>query len=329
LQEDEGMSRRLITVTLLASVLLPALAIMPATAVAESYPSRAITLIVPYPAGGGADLVGRLVGQRLSTVLGQPVVLANRGGAGGILGSRDIARAAPDGYTFGIMLTGASLSPNTGYDINKDFTPIGIIASTPVIIVAHPSFPQKTLAEVIALAKKEPGKLTIGSPPPPILNYFAARMFNLKAGVDTNIVTYRGTALLTNDLLGNQVPLAFNTVPGVVSHVQAGALRAIAVAGKKRSAALPDVPTATESGLPDFDAEMYYGLAAPAGLPRPIVDRLNKELRAILMDDEFRQKLINAGNDPAPSTPEEYASNIKREEEKWVDLIKKLEIKIE
>jgi tripartite-type tricarboxylate transporter receptor subunit TctC len=323
------MSRRLMTAGLFAWVLLLSLGIAPFHAAAETYPSRNVTLIVPFPPGGGADLVGRLVGQKLSAALGQSVIVVNHGGAGGMIGTRDIARAPADGYTVGIMLTGMSLSPHADYDINKDFTPIGIIASTPVVIVSHPSFAPKSLSDIIALAKKEPGKLSIGTPPPPILNYFAAKMFNLKADVDTTIVPFSGTAPLTNGLLGNQVPVAFNTVPGVVSYVRAGQLRAIAVTGETRSAALPEVPTAVESGLPGFTAVMYYGLTAPAGVSRPIVDRLSKELHIMLADDAFRKSLITAGNDPAPSTPEEYAANVKREEAKWADLIKTLGLKTE
>jgi tripartite-type tricarboxylate transporter receptor subunit TctC len=324
------MSRSLIKAGLLAGALMAALAIAPFGAGAtESYPSRIITLIVPFPPGGGGDLIGRLVGQKLSAMLGQNVVVVNHPGAGGVIGTRDTAHAPPDGYTLGIMLTGMSLSPNVDYDINKDFTPIGLIASTPVVIVAHPSFSPKTLADLIALAKKQPGKLTIGTPPPPILNYFAAKMFNMMAGIDTVVVPYRGTAPLTTGLLGNEVPVAFNTVPGVISYVRGGELRAIAVTGEKRSAAMPDVPTAAESGLPGFDAVQYYGLTAPAGVPRPIVDRLNKELNLMLADDAFRKSLITAGDDPAPSTPEEYAANVKHEEAKWTDLIKKLGLKID
>ncbi len=298
-------------------------------AMAQPYPARPITLIVPYPPGGGVDLVGRLVGQRLSAVLGQQVVIENRGGAGGMIGTRDLAKAAPDGYTLGIMLTGISLSPNAGYDVNRDFSPIGLIASTPIFIVANPSFPARSLADVIAVAKKRPGKLAEGTPPAPTINYFAARLFNLMAGVNITVVSYRGTAPLTNDLLGNHVPLGFDTIPAAVSNVEGGELRAIAVTGPQRSATLPDVPTAAESGLPGFDAVQYYGLTAPAGVPRPIVDRLNKELRAILASDDFKKRLIAAGDDPAPSTPEEYAANIKREEGKWAALIKKLGLKIE
>jgi tripartite-type tricarboxylate transporter receptor subunit TctC len=296
---------------------------------AQDYPTRPITLIVPYPAGGGVDLIGRLVGQRLSAALGQQVIVENRGGAGGMIGTRDVAKAAPDGYTIGVILTGISLSPNAGYDINKDFSPIGSIASTPMFVVANPSLPAKSLLDVVALAKKDPGKLTIGTPPSPTLNFFTTKLFNLVAGVDTVTVTYRGTAPLTTDLLGGQVLLGIDTIPAAISNVQAGQLRAIAVTGTTRSAALPDVPTSAEAGLPAFEAVQYYGLTAPAGVPRPIVDRLNKELRTMLTAEDFKKRLIEAGDDPAPSTPEEYAANIKREEGKWAELIKKLGLKVE
>jgi len=296
---------------------------------AQEYPNHPITLIVPYPPGGGVDLIGRLVGQRLSAALGQQVVVENRGGAGGMIGTRDIAKAVPDGYTIGVMLTGVSVSPNAGYDINKDFSPIGIIASTPIFVVTNPSFPAKSLADIIALAKKAPGKYTAGTPPAPTLNYFAARLFNLLAKVDITVVSYKGTAPLTNDLLGDHVPIGFNTIPAAISNVQSNKLRAIAVTGTARSAALPDVPTAAESGLPGFEVVQYYGLIAPAGVPRPIVERLNKELRTMLAADDFKKRLITYGDDPAPSTPEEYAENIRREEGKWAALVKKLGLKLD
>ena len=189
--------------------------------------------------------------------------------------------------------------------------------------------PAPPLGDAIALAKQQPGKVAAGTPPAPTINYFAARLFNLAAGVNITLVTYKGTAPLTNDVLGNHVPLGFDTIPAAVSNVQAGQLRAIAVTGPTRSAALPKVPTAAESGLPGFDAVQYYGLAAPAGVPRPIVDRLNNELRTMLAADDFKERLISAGDDPAQSTPEQYAEHIKREEGKWAALVAKLGLKIE
>jgi tripartite-type tricarboxylate transporter receptor subunit TctC len=324
------MSRHPFAAGVAASVLLAAFVAAPfQRAAAQDYPTHPITLIVPFPPGGGVDLIGRLVGQRLSAALGQQVVVENRGGAGGMIGTRDIAHATPDGYTIGVVLTGMSLSPNADYDVNKDFSPVGLVASTPVFIVANPSFPAKSLADVIALAKHQPGKITIGTPPSPTINYFATKLFSLLAGVNTIVVTYRGTAPLTTDVMGNHVPLGFDTIPAAISQIQAGQLRAIAVTGPKRSAALPNVPTAAESGLPGFEAVQYYGITAPAGVPRPIVDRINKELRAMLAADDFKKRLIDAGDDPTPSTPEEYAANITREEGKWAALIKKLGLKVE
>jgi len=296
---------------------------------AKDYPTRPITLIVPYPAGGGVDLMGRLVGQKLSVALGQQVVIENRGGAGGMIGTRDAARSPPDGYTLVMMLTGISLGANTGYDVNKDFAPIGLVASTPIIVVAHPSLPARSLTDVIALAKKDPGKYSAGTPPAPTVNFFAAELFNVMAGTKITVVTYKGTGPLTNDLLGNHVQLGFNTIPASVSNITAGALRGIAVATTTRSAALPNVPTAAEAGLPGFEAVQYYGMAAPAGTPRPIVERLNKELRVILATDDMKKLLVGAGSDPTPSTPEEYAANIQREEGKWAELVRKLGLKLE
>jgi tripartite-type tricarboxylate transporter receptor subunit TctC len=298
-------------------------------AAAQDYPTRPITLIVPYPAGGGVDVMGRMVGQKLSAALGQQVVIENRGGAGGMIGTRDAARATPDGYTLVMLLTGISLGIDPGYDVNKDFAPIGLVASTPIIVVTHPSVPAKSLADLIALAKKEPGKYSAGTPPAPTVNYFAAELFNVMAGTQITVVTYKGTGPLTNDLLGGHVQVGFNTIPASVSNIAAGTLRGIAVAAAARSAALPNVPTAAEAGLPGFEAVQYYGLAAPAGTPRPIVERLNKELRAILATADMKKLLVEAGSDPTPSTPEEYAANIKREEGKWANLVKKLGLKLE
>jgi tripartite-type tricarboxylate transporter receptor subunit TctC len=298
-------------------------------AAAQDYPTRPVTMIVPYPAGGGVDVMGRLIGQKLSVALGQQVMIENRGGAGGMIGTRDAARATPDGYTIVMLLTGISLAADPGYDVNKDFAPIGVVASTPIIVDTNPALPAKSLGDIIALAKKEPGKLAAGTPPAPTLNYFAAELFNLMAGTDITVVTYKGTGPLTNDLLGNHVSLGFNTIPASVSNIAAGQLRGIAVAAPVRSAALPDVPTAAESGLPGFEAIQYYGLAAPAGTPQPIIDRLNKELRTILTSDEMKKRLVADGSDPAPSTPEEYGDNIKREEGKWAALVQKLGLKLE
>src|SRR3984885_10625603 len=255
------MLQRAILAGLAAAAVVAAFAVpVLQPAVADDYPVRPITLIVPYPAGGGVDTMGRIVGQKLTEALGQQVIVENRGGAGGMIGTRDAAKAAPDGYTIVMLLTGISLGENTGYDVNKDFAPIGLVASTPIIVDANPSFPAQSLTDVIALAKKNPGKYSAGTPPAPTINYFAAKLFNLMAGLDITVVTYKGTGPLTNDLLGGHVPLGFNTIPASVSQIAAGQLRGLAVAATKRSAALPNVPTAAEAGLPGVGAVQYYGL---------------------------------------------------------------------
>ena len=206
-----------------AFALLAAVLTLPQSrAMAEDYPVRPITLIVPYPAGGGVDAMGRIVGQKLTEALGQQVIVENRGGAGGMIGTRDAAKSAPDGYTIVMLLTGISLGNNPGYDLQKDFAPIGLVASTPMIVVSSPAFPAKSLTDVIALAKKDPGKYSDGTPPAPTVNYFAAELFNSMAGVDITVVTYKGTGPLTTDLLGGHVPLGVNTIPACVSQVTAG-----------------------------------------------------------------------------------------------------------
>jgi len=301
----------------------------PFAAGAQTFPSRPITLIVPYPPGGGVDAMGRMVAQKLSSALGQQVIIENRPGAGAVIGMRAAAKAAPDGYTLVIMTTGASLPVNAGYDVNKDFVPVGLIASTPIVVMAHPSLPVRSLADVIALAKKDPGKLTAGTPPPPTINYFAAELFKSMTGAEITIVLYKGTGPLTNDLVGGHVAVGFNTIPAARSNIEAGNVHAIAVAGHARSPALPDVPTAAESGLPGFEATFYYGLLAPAGTPRLIIERLNKELRLIIESQEMTKRIVADGADPIASTPEEYAANIEREEGKWAAVIKKLGLKIE
>ena len=307
---------------------------VPTPAAAQDYPTRPITLIVPFPAGGGVDVVGRIVADKLSAALGQQVIVENRGGAAGVIGTRVAAKAAPDGYTLVMSTSGTtsinpSLYSNPGYNPRKDFTPIGLISSTPIALMAHPSFPAKSLAEVIALAKAQPGKLDVGTPPPGTLNYLAAELFKAMAGVDYTIVAYKGTGPLTNDLLGGHVPIAFNVLAPAMGSLQSGSLRAIAVAGPARSSQLPDVPTIAEAGLPGFEAVLHYGLLAPAGTPRPLVERLNKELRALVGSDEVRKRIHADGGDPLTSTPEEYAAAIDREEAKWAALIKKLGLKVE
>jgi len=304
--------------------LLAVLACLDLKAEADEYPNRVVQLIVPYPPGGGVDTEGRVIAQKLSEALAQRVIVVNKPGGGSVIGVRDAAKATPDGYTILMLVTGASLPANTGYDLQKDFEPIGLIASIPIVIMANPSVPVKSMSEVLAFAKKQPGKLTVGTPPAPTLNYFGAEAFKALAGADMTIVTYKGTGPLTTDLLGGHVMLGFNTLPPAIGNIKAGKIKALAVAAPQRLAAIPDVPTTAESGLPGLDIVLYYGLVAPAGTPKSIIERLNKELRTIVNSEDVKQRIIADGGGPLASTPEEYAANITREEGRWAALIKKL-----
>jgi tripartite-type tricarboxylate transporter receptor subunit TctC len=301
---------------------------------AQNYPVRPITLIVPFPPGGGVDAVGRIVADKLATALGQPVVIENRAGAAGAIGTRIAVKAAPDGYTLAMANTGTmainpNLYANPGYEPRKDITPIGLISTTPIVMMAHPSFGGRTLSDVIAIARRDPGKLNIGTALPGTSANLAAEFLRSLVAIDFTIVTYKGTGPLTTDILGGHVQLALNTPAPAMPHLKAGTLRGIAVLAEKRSSLLPDVPTAAESGLPHFLAALNYGLVAPAGTPRPIVERLNRELRALLESADVRARIAADGGDPLMSSPAEYAADIEREDKKWGALIKKLNLKVE
>jgi tripartite-type tricarboxylate transporter receptor subunit TctC len=328
------MTRRLclgVTLAIGAALLSSGIA-RPETA--QDYPTHQITLIVPYPPGGGVDSMARIVGEKLSVALGQQVIVDNRGGGGGNIGTRAVAKSAPDGYTLLLGHTGTisinpSLYTNAGYDPRKDFAPIGLMAAMPVALLAHPSFSAKTIADVIAFARQEPGKLNIGTSAIGTGGYLSAELFKSTAALDVTIVPYKGTAPVMTDLLGGHVPVAFGVLPPALGNISAGTLRAIAVLSHARFSLLPDVPTAAESGLPDFEAVLHYGLLAPAGTPKPIVDRLNKELRALVANPDVQARIRAEGGDQLTSSPEDYAADIDREATKWGTLIHKLNLKVE
>jgi tripartite-type tricarboxylate transporter receptor subunit TctC len=306
---------------------------MAATASAQVYPSRPVTLIVPFPAGGGVDAMARITAERLTAAFGQQVVIDNRGGAAGVIGTRAAATAIPDGYTLVMSTSGTtsinpSLYANPGYDTLKDFTPIGLVASTPIVVMAHPSFRATSISELIALARTQE-HLDVGTPPPGTENYLAAELFKSMTGINMTIVSYKGTGPLTNDLVGGHISVAFNTIAPALGNLQSKLLRALAVAGRTRSVLLPDVPTVGESGLPGFEATVRYGLLAPIGTPRPIIDRINSELRATVSAGSGRSRIAAQGGEPLFSTPEEYAADIDREQAKWGLLIKKLGLRVD
>ena len=303
-------------------------------AFAQDYPTRTITLVVPYPPGGGVDTLARVAAERLSSVLGQQVVVDNRAGGSGLVGTRAFIKSPPDGYTLFLGHTGSisinpSLYANAGFDPRKDFSPVGLIASMPVALLAHPSFPAKTMTEVIALAKKEGGKFNIGTSAVGTGSYLSAELFKSLTGVNAAIIPYKGTAQLMNDLLGNHVPVAFGVLPPALGNLQSGALRAIAMISPTRFSLLPDVPTANESGLPGFESVLHYGLLAPAGTPRPIIERLNAELRNALADETIRKRIVDDGATPRPESPEDYAAAIEQDRALWGGIVRKLGLRVE
>jgi tripartite-type tricarboxylate transporter receptor subunit TctC len=320
--------------SLAIAVLLAALVCAPARqAGADEYPNRAITLVVPYPPGGGVDAMARLVASKLSAPLGQQVIVDNRGGGGGNIGARAVAKAAPDGYT--LLLGGAgsitinpSLDPNAGYSA-KDFAPIGLIASMPVVITVHPSVAAHSVPDLIALAKQRPGKLDVGTPNRGSGAYLAAELFKTMAGVELTLIPYKGAAPLTNDLVAGHIGIGFNTVPPALGNIQSGNLRPIAVTSATRTSLLPDVPTVAESGLPGFEAMLHFGLLAPAATPRSVIDRLNGELNALLALEDAKKRIAADGGDPFAGTPAEYEAYIAREIQKWSALIRRLDLKLD
>jgi tripartite-type tricarboxylate transporter receptor subunit TctC len=304
------------------------------SAYAQDYPTRTITLVVPYPPGGGVDAMARVVAERLAGVLGQQVVVDNRAGGSGLVGTRTFIKNAPDGYTLFLGHTGSisinpSLYANAAFDPRKDFAPIGLIASMPVALLANPAFSAKTIGDVVAIAKKEGAKFNIGTSAVGTGGYLSAELFKSITGVEAAIIPYKGTGQVMNDLLGNHVPIAFGVLPPALGNLQAGTLRAIAVLSPQRFSLLPDVPTANESGLPGFESVLHYGVLAPAGTPRPIIDRLNAALRALVDTEQVKQRILAEGGDPMTSTPEEYAKDIDAEETKWGTLVRKLNLKVE
>jgi tripartite-type tricarboxylate transporter receptor subunit TctC len=317
-----------------AGAVLALLIVAIGSAVAADYPVHTITLIVPYPPGGGVDAMARVVADKLTEALKQQVIVENRGGGGGTLGTRFAARATPDGYTLLLGHTGTvSINPSLyvklGMDPRKDFAPIGLIATMPVALLAHPSFEPRTIADVIALAKKDPGKLNVGTSAVGTGGYMCAELFKSEAGLNFTIIPYHGTSPVMTDLLGGHVPVAFGVLPPALGNIAAGKLRAIAVTSKKRFSLLPDVPTFAESGLPGFDAELHYGLLAPAGTPPAVIDKLSAALRSLVDTEEVQKRIHMEGGDPLASTPAEYADDIDREEKKWASLVHKLGLKVE
>lgn len=296
-------------------------------ALAADYPTRPITLIVPYPAGGGNDVIARLVAAKMSASLGEPIVIENRGGAGSTIGTRDAARRPPDGYTLLIatssLAINPSLYPDADYDPRKDFAAVGLIGSSPNLVVVTPSTPAHSIAELIALAKSKPEGLNFASTGTGTSTHLSAELFAEMAGIKLNAIPYKGVAPAITDLMGGQISLMFCPTASVVGLVRQGRLRALAVTGRNRSPLFPDLPTVGEAGVPGYVAELHYGLVAPGGTPADIVTKLNWALNAALADPAVKAKLTADGEIVRPSTPEAYTADIASEETKWSAIIKK------
>jgi tripartite-type tricarboxylate transporter receptor subunit TctC len=312
-----------ILATLLSGLLV---LLLPIAAAAEDFPDRPIKLIVPFPPGGPNDVIARVIGQRMSELLKQPVIIDNRGGAGGVLGTDVVAKAKPDGYTIVVTSAGALvISPSmekVAYDTQKDLQPITLVAKVPEMLVLATSVPATNMKELIDLAKAQPGKLNFASSGPGSLPHLAGELLKLTAKIDIVHVPYRGAAPAVNDLLGQQVQMAFLDLPVLLPQIKAGALRGIAIGAPERAPTAMDVPTTAELGMPDLQTENWYGMLAPAGTPAAAVAALNRAAIEAMRDPAVKEKLATQGAILIGDTPEHFRSFIDSEITKWAKVIK-------
>jgi tripartite-type tricarboxylate transporter receptor subunit TctC len=302
------------------------LLLLPASAAAQDFPSKPIRLIVPFPAGGPNDIIARVVGQRMSELIKQPVLIDNRGGQAGVLGTHAVAKANPDGYTIGITSASSlAISPSmekVPYDARKDFAPVTLIVTVPEMLVVASNVPAKNMDELVALAKAQPGKLNFASSGPGSLPHLAGELLKLTAKIDVVHVPYRGAAPAINDLLGQQVQMTFLDLPVILPHIKGGTLRPIALGAPQRAPTAPDVPTTAEVGMPGLRIENWYGMLAPAKTPEQIVTTLNRIANEAMADPGVKQKLADQGLTVAGDTPEHFRGFIDAEIEKWAKVIK-------
>ena len=294
----------------------------------DPYPSRNVVIVVPFPAGGVADLLPRLVAEKLTQKWGKPVLVENRAGASGNIGMAYVAQQPADGYTFALAPAGnltvnPTLFKNMPFDTAKDFTPVTMLANVPNVLVVHPSVPVKTFPELIAYAKANPGKLAFASPGPGSGAHLAGELLKLDAGIDMLHVPYKGLAPAVTDLMGGQVQMMFAGVSTIIQQVKSGKLRALAVAGPHRLDALPDVPTVAESGYPGFDVTSWYGIVAKTGTPPAIIRKVQADMAEALKQPDVMKKLADLGLEPVGDTPQEFGAVIAAESRKWGDIVKK------
>lgn len=307
------------------------------TAAAQStagrYPNKPVRFIVPFPPGGGNDILARMVGPKLAESLGESVIIDNRPGAGGNLGTDQAARSPADGYTIVIASNQVTINPGLGqklpFDIERDFTPIALIASVPMLLVINPALPYRTLAEFINGAKTQPGKLNHGTPGNGTPQHLAFELFNKMAGTDVTHIPYKGTSPAVADLLGGQVQAAFATLASVAPHVKADKLRPLAVATASRSSLLPDIPTVAEAGVAGYDVPLWYSVLAPAGTPREVIARLAEEIRKIIESAETRDRMIQQGFQPGFIGPADAQALIARDVARWQKIGRETGIRIE
>lgn len=298
-----------------------------AQAVAAAYPKQQVTLVVPFPAGGPTDAMARLLALKLSERLGQPVVIDNRGGAGGGIAAEMVARAPADGHTLffgttGTMSINPSLYKKLRYDAVKDFAPVSLMATTMNVLVVNPEVPAKSLAELVQLAKAKPGELAYGSAGNGSSNHLSGELFKSIAGLQISHVPYRGSAPAMIDLLGGRIPMMFDTIAVQTQNIASGKVRALAVTGSRRSPLLPEVPTAQEAGLKGFDVTIWFGVLAPAGTPAPVIERLNREMVAVMGTDEMRKRMQADGAEAKTTSAAEFAALIKQDTAKWAPVVK-------
>jgi len=301
---------------------------------AQEYPTKPIRLVITYPPGGNTDLVGRALALKLGEFMGQQVVVDNRGGAGGVLGSMITAQSAPDGYTIMLgtsagMVINPLLSRKLTYDPVKDFAPVSMVVIVPQLLVINPQLPVKNVRELIAFAKAKPGYLNAGSSGVGTPNHFGTELLKWLAGVDIVHVPYKGGAPALTDLLGGQIQMAFSSVPAVLPHIKAGRLVALGVGSAKRSPALPNIPTIAEAGVPGYEYTTWYGVFAPAKTPRTLIARLNAEIVKAMETPDIKDRFTALGGDPDPGTPEELRAYMAIESAKWAKIIKAANIRIE
>ena len=307
-------------------------AVSTGTALAQAnYPDKPVRFVVPYPPGGGTDVIARIVQDRFQALLGQPIIIDNKGGAGGSVGSELAARAAPDGYTVLFTLSSHTINPaiypKLSFDTIKDFESIGTVASLPQILVANPMVPASTVAELVALAKAKPELLAYASVGNGSPGHLAGELFKLRTGTQMTHIPYRGGGPAVTDVISGQVPLLWVSIPAAAQFVKTGKLKALAVSTLKRSAAFPDVPTVQETGVPDFEVDSWYAMFVPARTPQPVIDRLNRALNTIVAEPGIRDKLLAQGAEGVGGTPQTLTRIVAAEIPKWAKLAKDANIK--